>query len=225
MHSTRQSDAHTQQDQLPAPTVTLPTSLPQSGPIKQAALLAAAVGLRLTLAFRSAAQAATQVLRSWHLLPNSSPSAQPTAHSIPTAALQPQQLQQPTTDAQSPPSSSQAPGGKAAAAVSATWSALQQKAADSGFIKMLHSLDKPTITLEAKWPELQRHLAGHAELGQKLQSLFAASSESSRAVAATLAQTGGTLQPSFWNSKQCQELISQEEDLKSCIFAQMLQAT
>lgn len=117
---------------------------------------------RLTLAFRSAAQAATQVLRSWHLLPTGSHSAHPATHSVPTTALQ---QQQPSTDAQSPAGSPQAPAEKAAAAVSATWSALQQKAADSGFIKMLHSLDKPTITLEAKWPELQRHLAGHAELG------------------------------------------------------------
>ncbi len=49
--------------------------------------------------------------------------------------------------------------------------------------------------------------------------------ESTKTVAAMLAQSGGSLQQSYWTSPQTQQLIEQEEELRSVVFAQMLGAT
>ena len=59
----------------------------------------------------------------------------------------------------------------------------------------------------------------------RLQTLFASSVESTKTVANMLAQSGGSLQQSYWTSPQTQKVIEQEEELRSVVFAQMLGAT
>lgn len=59
----------------------------------------------------------------------------------------------------------------------------------------------------------------------RLQTLFASSMESTKTVATMLAQSGGSIQQSYWTSPQTQKLIEQEGELRSVVFAQMLGAT
>lgn len=158
----------------------------------------------------------------------------------------------------------------------AAWARLQQHAVAGGdaLMKMLHSLDKPSISLDAKWADMQEQLAGNKDVryftaastacltcmptcicpgtlfndealtkgtklksplqqgpkaclccSDRLQTLFASSVESTKAVATMLAQSGGSIQQSYWTSPQTQKLIEQEEELRSVVFAQMLGAT
>lgn len=109
----------------------------------------------------------------------------------------------------------------------AAWGRLQQHAVAGGdaLMKMLHSLDKPSITLDKKWADMQEQLAGNKDVSDRLQTLFASSVESTKTVAAMLAQSGGSLQQSYWTSPQTQRVIEQEEELRSVVFAQMLGAT
>ena len=48
----------------------------------------------------------------------------------------------------------------------AAWNRLQQHAVAGGdaLMKMLHSLDKPSITLDAKWADMQEQLAGNKDV-------------------------------------------------------------
>ena len=46
--------------------------------------------------------------------------------------------------------------------------------------------------------------------------------ESTKTVAAMLAQSGGSLQQSYWTSPQTQQVIEQEEELRIVLCAQML---
>lgn len=48
----------------------------------------------------------------------------------------------------------------------AAWVRLQQHAVAGGdaLMKMLHSLDKPSITLDAKWADMQEQLAGNKDV-------------------------------------------------------------
>lgn len=48
----------------------------------------------------------------------------------------------------------------------AAWARLQQHAVAGGdaLMKMLHSLDKPSITLDAKWADMQEQLAGNKDI-------------------------------------------------------------
>ena len=48
----------------------------------------------------------------------------------------------------------------------AAWLRLQQHAVAGGdaLMKMLHSLDKPSITLDAKWADMQEQLAGNKDV-------------------------------------------------------------
>ena len=48
----------------------------------------------------------------------------------------------------------------------AAWARLQQHAVAGGdaLMKMLHSLDKPSITLDAKWADMQEQLAGNKDV-------------------------------------------------------------
>lgn len=48
----------------------------------------------------------------------------------------------------------------------AAWARLQQHALAGGdaLMKMLHSLDKPSITLDAKWADMQEQLAGNKDV-------------------------------------------------------------
>lgn len=109
----------------------------------------------------------------------------------------------------------------------AAWLRLQQHAVAGGdaLMKMLHSLDKPSITLDAKWADMQEQLAGNKDVSERLQTLFASSVESTKTVATMLAQSGGSIQQSYWTSPQTQKVIEQEEELRSVVFAQMLGAT
>ena len=60
---------------------------------------------------------------------------------------------------------------------------------------------------------------------ERLQTLFSSSVESTKTVATMLAQSGGSIQKSYWSSPQTQKVIEQEEELRSVVFAQMLGAT
>ena len=48
----------------------------------------------------------------------------------------------------------------------AAWTRLQQHAIAGGdaLMKMLHSLDKPSITLDKKWADMQEQLAGNKDV-------------------------------------------------------------
>ena len=48
----------------------------------------------------------------------------------------------------------------------AAWARLQQHAIAGGdaLMKMLHSLDKPSISLDAKWADMQEQLAGNKDV-------------------------------------------------------------
>jgi len=70
---------------------------------------------------------------------------------------------------------------------------------------------------------LVRALCCHCS--DRLQTLFTSSMESTKTVAAMLAQSGGSVQQSYWTSPQTQQVIEQEEELRSVVFAQMLGAT
>ncbi|DBA80812.1 hypothetical protein WJX77_003504 [Trebouxia sp. C0004] len=116
---------------------------------------------------------------------------------------------------------------QAEAELKEAWARLQQHAVAGGeaLMKMLHSLDKPSITLDKKWADMQEQLAGNKDVSDRLQTLFTSSMESTKTVAAMLAQSGGSLQQSYWTSPQTQQVIEQEEELRSVVFAQMLGAT
>ena len=53
----------------------------------------------------------------------------------------------------------------------AAWLRLQQHAVAGGdaLMKMLHSLDKPSITLDAKWADMQEQLAGNKDVRYVLE--------------------------------------------------------
>ena len=55
---------------------------------------------------------------------------------------------------------------QAEAELKAAWIRLQQHAVAGGdaLMKMLHSLDKPSITLDAKWADMQEQLAGNKDV-------------------------------------------------------------
>ena len=55
---------------------------------------------------------------------------------------------------------------QAEAELKAAWARLQQHAAAGGeaLMKMLHSLDKPSITLDKKWADMQEQLAGNKDV-------------------------------------------------------------
>ena len=60
---------------------------------------------------------------------------------------------------------------------------MSRRAADSGFIKMLHSLGDPRIPLERKWAELGKHVqGGEDEFSTHLDKLFQVAGESSKAM-------------------------------------------
>jgi len=55
---------------------------------------------------------------------------------------------------------------QAEAELKAAWARLQQHAVAGGeaLMKMLHSLDKPGITLDKKWADMQEQLAGNKDV-------------------------------------------------------------
>ena len=55
---------------------------------------------------------------------------------------------------------------QAEAELKAAWARLQQHAVAGGdaLMKMLHSLDKPSITLDKKWADMQEQLAGNKDV-------------------------------------------------------------
>jgi len=109
----------------------------------------------------------------------------------------------------------------------AAFARLQQHAVAGGeaLIRMLHSLDKPSITLDTKWKDMQEQLAGNKDVSDRLQQLYDSSTESAKTVAAMLAENNGSLHPSYFTSSQTKQVIDQEEELRSVVFAQMLGAT
>ena len=56
----------------------------------------------------------------------------------------------------------------------AAWVRLQQHAIAGGdaLMKMLHSLDKPSISLDTKWADMQEQLAGNKDVRSVAPTLF-----------------------------------------------------
>ncbi|DBA67823.1 TPA: hypothetical protein ACH3X2_014173 [Trebouxia sp. C0005] len=174
-------------------------------PLPAAALFAA---LRVTHAFRIIAHVTTHlVLDIRHGLFRK---AQQTQQGLTQAQ---QTIQQAVEQAAPQPAQTIS---QAEAELTAAWARLQQHAVAGGeaLMKMLHSLDKPSITLDKKWADMQEQLAGNKDVSDRLQTLFTSSMESTKTVAAMLAQSGGSLQQSYWTSPQTQQVIEQEEELR-----------
>eukprot|EP00891_Asterochloris_glomerata_P008657 jgi/Astpho2/8657/Aster-05130 len=167
---------------------------------QQAAAVALVIGMKLTAAWYSAAEAAKHAWAGWHH-PQSNVGQETSA----------------AAQAQPSPSLSATAAATAAAAL-----VFVQEKADN-FVQLMLRMDKPSITLESKWADLQQ--LRHDEIGQRMQRLFAASQTASKTAATMLAQTGGTLQASYWQSQETKQVMEEEDALRSAIFAQMLSAS
>lgn len=200
------ADATTQQPELVQPS--------HSSKQRKAAMALFAVS-RVTQAFRVASALAVHLIFDikhvcWRKAEETQQTLTQAQQSIQSAVEQPaQRMYQAESD------------------LKAAFARLQQHAVTGGeaLIRMLHSLDKPSITLDIKWRDMQEQLAGNKDVSDRLQQLYASSTESAKTVATMLAENNGFLHRSYWTSDQTKRVIDQEEELRSVVFAQMLGAT
>ncbi|KAK9823816.1 hypothetical protein WJX72_005707 [[Myrmecia] bisecta] len=104
---------------------------------------------------------------------------------------------------------------------------MSRRAADSGFIKMLHSLGDPKIPLEHKWADLGKHVRGGDEFSAHFDKLFQVAGESSKAMQELLSTSGdgNSSSSAFFKSVHTRSVIAEEEAFKALVFSQMLGAT